>query len=82
MKKVEEEIIQLRQAGYGYKRIARMLDITIDEVRNTCSELDAARLSGQCKQCHTSITSIKGKKRKQFCSDRCRWDYWNSFNKR
>ena len=82
MKKVEEEIIQLRQEGYGYKRIARMLNITIDDVKRTCNENDAARLSGQCKQCHTSITSIKGKKRKQFCSDRCRWDYWNSFNKR
>ncbi|MDX9695587.1 MAG: hypothetical protein RBT49_07325 [Bacteroidales bacterium] len=82
MKKVEEEIIQLRQAGYGYKRIARTLKVRIAEVRRICDENDAARLSGQCKQCHISITSIKGKKRKQFCSDRCRWDYWNSYNKR
>jgi len=81
MKKVEEEIIQLRQASYGYKRIARMLNITIDDVKRTCSELDVELLSGECKQCHTSITSIKGKKRKQFCSDRCRWDYWNRINK-
>ncbi|WP_264230125.1 hypothetical protein [Acholeplasma laidlawii] len=81
MKRVDEQFIKLRQAGHGYKRIARTLNISIDDVKRTCSELDAARLSGQCKQCHTSITSIKGKKRKQFCSDRCRWDYWNSFNK-
>lgn len=25
-----------------------------------------------------TIQSIKGKKRKQFCCDRCRWDWWNS----
>ena len=35
-------------------------------------------LLGTCKRCGTTITSIKGKKRKQFCSDRCRWDWWNS----
>jgi len=82
MKKVEEQIIWLRQSGYGYKRIARTLNITIVEVRRTCSDLDAELLSGQCKYCQTSIRSIKGKKRKQFCSDRCRWDYWNRINKR
>jgi hypothetical protein len=82
MKKVEEQIIWLRQAGYGYKRIARTLNITVAEVRGICDEEDEAILSGQCKQCQTSIRSIKGKKRKQFCSDRCRWDYWNRINKR
>lgn len=81
MNKVEEQIIWLRQAGYGYKRIARTLNIKVAEVRGICDEEDEAILSGQCKQCHTSITSIKGKKRKQFCSDRCRWDYWNRINK-
>ena len=82
MRKVEEQIIWLRQAGYGYKRIARTLNITMDEVKRTCGENDGESLSGECKQCHTSITSIKGKKRKRFCSDRCRWDYWNRINKR
>lgn len=82
MRKVEEQIIWLRQAGYGYKRIARTLNITMDEVKRKCLELDVELLNAQCKQCLTSITSIKGKKRKQFCSDRCRWDYWNRINKR
>ena len=82
MKKVNEQIIWLRQAGYGCKRIARTLNISIDDVRRVCTGLDAELLKGQCKQCHKTITSIKGKKRKQFCSDRCRWDYWNSYNKR
>lgn len=81
MKKVEEQIIWLRQAGYGYKRIARTLNITVAEVRGICDEEDETILSGQCKQCQTSIRSIKGKKRKQFCSDRCRWDYWNRIKK-
>lgn len=33
---------------------------------------------GSCKQCGIEIKSIKGKKKKQFCSDRCRWDWWNN----
>lgn len=35
-------------------------------------------LSGTCLNCGIEIRSIKGKKKKRFCSDRCRWDWWNN----
>jgi endogenous inhibitor of DNA gyrase (YacG/DUF329 family) len=39
---------------------------------------DEDQLVGNCKQCGIEIRLIKGKKKKQFCSDRCRWDWWNN----
>ncbi|MDD4069274.1 MAG: hypothetical protein PHF05_02380 [Candidatus Izemoplasmatales bacterium] len=35
-------------------------------------------LIGTCLKCGVVIVSIRGKKKKRFCSDRCRWDWWNS----
>ena len=35
-------------------------------------------LIGSCLKCGNEIRSIKGKKKKRFCSDRCRWDWWNN----
>lgn len=35
-------------------------------------------LLGTCLKCGIEIKSIKGKKKKRFCSDRCRWDWWNN----
>jgi len=35
-------------------------------------------LLGTCLKCGIEIISIKGKKKKRFCSDRCRWDWWNN----
>jgi endogenous inhibitor of DNA gyrase (YacG/DUF329 family) len=35
-------------------------------------------LLGTCLKCGIEIKSIKGKKKRRFCSDRCRWDWWNN----
>jgi hypothetical protein len=76
------KVIQLRKLGHGYKRIAQTLSITLDEVRNACNEIgDEVLLTGNCKNCGISITSTKGKKMKRFCSDQCRWDWWNNHYK-
>ena len=77
------KVIELRKLGHGYKRIAKALSITMDEVRNACNELsDEGLLVGKCKQCGMAITSTNGKKLKQFCSDQCRWNWWNSHYKK
>ena len=78
--KLEEKtkIIELKNEGYGYKKIAKELNLPISSIqyflKNNPIDLE---LVGACKCCGKTIQSIKGKKRKQFCSDRCRWDWWN-----
>lgn len=76
------KINELRKQGYGYKKIAKELSITISAVRYTCStSLDEDLLSVNCEQCGLKIKSIKGKKKKRFCSDNCRWKWWNNHQK-
>lgn len=75
----KSKIYQLKKEGYGYKKIASELGISVSSVQSFLKrnpvDID---LLGTCKRCGMTIQSIKGKKRKQFCSDRCRWDWWNS----
>ena len=75
----KQKIYLLKKEGYGYKKIACQLGLSADSVKSFLKRnpLDL-ELVGTCKRCGTTITSTKGKKRKQFCSDRCRWDWWNS----
>ena len=75
----KSKIYQLKKEGYGYKKIANELGLSVSSVQSFLKrnpmDLD---LLGTCKRCGMTIQSIIGKKRKQFCSDRCRWDWWNS----
>ena len=75
----KSKIYQLKKEGYGYKKIANELGISVSSVQSFLKrnpvDID---LLGTCKRCGMTIHSIKGKKRKQFCCDRCRWDWWNS----
>ena len=75
----KNKIYQLKKEGYGYKKIANELGLSVSSVQSFLKrnpmDID---LLGTCKRCGMTIQSIKGKKRKQFCSDRCRWDWWNT----
>lgn len=75
----KSKIYQLKKEGYGYKKIASELGISVSSVQSFLKrnpvDID---LLGTCKRCGMTIQSVKGKKRKQFCCDRCRWDWWNS----
>jgi hypothetical protein len=75
---IKTRIKQLRNEGYGYKRIAKTLDLTLSVVRYACNKLNEEELlGGSCEQCHVKLKSIKGRKEKRFCSDKCRWKWWN-----
>ena len=75
----KQKIYLLKKEGYGYKKIASELGLSADSVKSFLKRkpLDTDLL-GTCKRCGATIISLKGKKRKQFCNDRCRWDWWNS----
>ena len=75
---IRNRIKQMNNEGIGYKRIAKELDITLSTVRYACSKLsDEDLLNSNCQNCGLQIKSTKGKKKKRFCSDKCRWMWWN-----
>ena len=79
-----QEITRLRGLGMGYKLIAAELELSRDTVRNYCrknnldGDVGTDPLSeGVCRQCGQPLDPEAPKSRK-FCSDACRWKWWNA----
>lgn len=59
------KIMELREKGYGYKRIAKELDMTVSAVRYAITKYEEDEvLSGVCKNCGQETMSIKGRKKR------------------
>lgn len=72
------KIKELKEMGYGYKKIAKELSVTASAVRYAYTKINEEdSLVSNCKHCGITMKSTKGKKRKVFCSDKCRWQWWN-----
>ena len=72
------KVNELRDEGYGYKKIASELSMTVSKARYMCMKtLDEDMLIGNCENCGLKIKSLIGKKKRRFCSDKCRYEWWN-----
>ena len=75
----KEKVIALKEKRYSYRTISEMLDMPIGTVKSIWSrKLADENLTSACKNCRRPVTSTKGRKRKQFCDDKCRMEWWNS----
>lgn len=72
----KKELIDLRVKGYGYKKISQMLGVTESTVSAYCQR-NKLTFNG-CKNCGKVMQKSKGTKPKKFCSDKCRWEWWNN----
>lgn len=87
----KEEIYKLRLQGLGYKAIARELLISEDAIKIYCKrhhlngpaevvQLNAEVIqknSGLCLRCKNPIRQKKRGRTKKFCSNACRYAWWN-----
>lgn len=77
----KQEILKLRLEGYGYKRIATMLDLPLNTVKSCCRRnqysKDSAEQTSVCLCCKTPIEQMPHRKRKKFCSRKCSNAWWN-----
>lgn len=74
----ENEIIALQKQGYGYRRIATMLELPINKVRYFCEKNPYNSNNKKCLNCGIAIKNTPHKREKKFCSDKCRMAWWNS----
>lgn len=73
----------LQSYGLGHRRIAGIILLPLDTVKSyfirhpveVTLEVEA---DSYCRHCGKPLKHIPGKKKKFFCSDRCRFDWWNS----
>lgn len=84
----EEQQIRLLQAqGFGYKRIASELGLSINTIKSYCrrhltNESPAECQSGCCKNCGAEIKQLPNRKTKKFCSDKCRSAWWMKYTEK
>ena len=78
----------LRLQGESYAGIADYLDLPLNTVKSFCrrnkiTPLSQAGLQGMdnpkgvCKNCGAILDQTPGGRKKTFCSDRCRYSFWN-----
>lgn len=76
---LKNKIFELRKLGMGYKSIAKELSLTHSAVRNVCTaKYSNPDLYGTCKNGGKRVKHRHGKKKRQFCSDKCRMTWWNA----
>lgn len=69
------KIRELQMQGHGYKKIAKILGISENTVKSYCRRHP---VENSCLQCLRALSHTPGKKRKKFCSDKCRLAWWNT----
>lgn len=79
----KEQIVLLQHKGYGYKRIASTLNLPVNGVKTFCRRHPVVKepspiASDCCLYCGTYLTQLPHRKKKKFCSDKCRMAWWNS----
>ncbi len=90
----KNKIRKMRLDGLGYKHIASKLVLPLSTVKSYCrrngligigsvvalnNEI-SVQLGLICKNCGRRLKHTEGKRRKVYCSDRCRKEYWNLNN--
>ena len=84
----KEEIYRLRLQGIGYKTIAREIFLTVDVVKGYCKrhnltgpaemiQVNAQESDLGCLQCKKTVQQKERGRTKMFCSDDCRYTWWN-----
>ena len=82
----KKQILEMRQMGNTYRHIAITLSLLEGTVKSFCLRSERKGLLSpsqqpenlSCKQCGTEITQVAKRKKKLFCGNSCRQEWWNS----
>lgn len=87
----KEQIKNLRADGYGYKKIADILELSENTVKSFCRRNGLTNSSSEdkntampvqeissevCRECGQPLFNTRGHRQRRFCSAECRKAYW------
>ena len=77
-------IRNMRRQGLAYSAIAARIGLSLNTVKSFCNRNSIYTLSASCDEegdlcesCGKALEHSPGKKKKRFCNDKCRSDWWN-----
>lgn len=75
----KERIKELRGQGLQFNEISESLGISLNSIKSYCRR-ENIELGERivCKQCGRPVNQNLNKRKKEFCSDRCRLKYWRA----
>lgn len=79
----KDAILALRQQGRSYKEIAGHLVLSPNTVKSVCRRGGATTPKPEmstlvtCKNCGAPLLQNTGGRKRAFCSDKCRYAWWN-----
>lgn len=84
--KYQIEIFRIQ--GIGYTEIAKRMDISVNSIKTYCRRHALGGKRGYeaagsisicaCENCGKPVPQNIGRKKKRFCCDKCRNEYWNT----
>lgn len=84
----KKQVTALRKQGLGYKKVAQILDISVDSVKYYCRKnaltgkiQPKAATEGICLKCGKQLVQPEKKKRIKFCCKECRESWWREHRK-
>jgi transposase-like protein len=82
--KQKQSVRNMRRAGFSCGAIADRLGLPVNTVKSYCfrKNIRAPEDTGDknddaCEHCGKPLEHRSGKKKKRFCCDKCRWNWWN-----
>ena len=84
----KDAIFTMRQQGYSYSEIAKRLFVSSNTVKSLCYRSGikvpplSASSSDSCKNCGASLAQNSNGRKSAFCSDQCRYTWWNQHRRR
>lgn len=80
------QLQNLRREGMGYRRIAKAIGLPENTVKSYCRRhplgQEETAIVQPCLQCGVAVRQNAGRKKKKFCSDKCRMMWWNAHRDR
>lgn len=79
----KQAVLMLYQQGQPYAEIAESLLISKNTVKSICRRSGLKPLPSDgtdatvCKNCGKFLSQTMGSRKKKFCSDQCRYAWWN-----
>lgn len=84
----KEKVTMMRNQGLSYAIIASILNVSVNTVKSYCKYHNLKKYDKcednktYCLNCGEPLIQLKGKKIKKFCSDSCRYQWWNKHRKK